>query len=823
MKNATVPNAEPFLCEGLVPNIPEAVGNCFISLFVDIHTVSAKFKFSLLDSICPRYESLCYRQPELPFFLLCLGMGFQETTMYIESKPISIHQQNLVANMECPRPQLRRPPILLDQSSSSSLRGMERAIPSFQSFVKRTPPVPSKEKPLPSVPQDDTRYSTQSASTDSRRSSSIYSRTVSQWASTPLSWQSRDFASSDMFLQPSLYSLSTPELIPDTTKIVESNMTFLQPRAYAPLLRSPSPSPSPSVMHPSSRNGLELDFEDHRLSNLLPPAESWKQLAYHHVKTVSLDKEFATAQAPNTQIVLPEGMRASAAAKNHMIMLRKSQSSEGLDIPKAQSPRDYYQLPSWSSHAALAYNQRDSKLSDGCFGTNSYTRAAVTPVAVQQSRRGDMRPFKNNVSNTSEEDYEDRGRARGRSRFDVELVIVDTPADDRPVPGRPADNAALISAAECLAREYHKLLPLNNSSPVRKGKDSTLDGRDVKLAPQPLFFNPRQISKQRIDNYQRERFRGNMAYQLPFRRDDYSSPASLRRNDLSLAYAFPLKLSLAPDSTRSNSTIDSIPISPPPAISRTADPSLPRPSYKKPSLHSPKPSNLSPGKPRKASVDDSNRFSALYPKAGSPTHSSGGKRQKTSTTTTPPLPGATVVATRAEAEAAFNSKEPVVILDYSRKANHKHKNSGNSGDSINKHNLKNPLNAVGEKMSLLTSVFQHSPNKRAENRSPSTVHWPRVSTSLTDGPRAPTLTISPPIIRHVDTPKPAVVEDNKKLIAEPSGFSMQKRPSLFAHVIDHRRASKANRRREELKKTIRMVPEEYSSQHSGRGGAHQWV
>ena len=65
----------------------------------------------------------------------------------------------------------------------------------------------------------------------------------------------------------------------------------------------------------------------------------------------------------------------------------------------------------------------------------------------------------------------------------------------------------------------------------------------------------------------------------------------------------------------------------------------------------------------------------------------------------------------------------------------------------------------------------------------------------------------------ISAPQPisaAEAYDPARLQAMSSGPShaAKKRPSIFAGIKDHKRESKANKRREDLKKTIKMVPVE---------------
>ncbi|KAG9859405.1 hypothetical protein KCU68_g145, partial [Aureobasidium melanogenum] len=241
--------------------------------------------------------------------------------MFIDSKPTSLFSgashssRSSFAEMEHPKTQLRRPPAALNPSSSSlSLNGFENSAPSFQSFIRRTP-TPNSEKPLPPVPIGETP---ETSPISIRRTSSIYSRTVSQYAPTPESWRDEERLVPTFFLQPSVYSLSTPELILEDTP-----RSTVPPRPCAPLITSPSPSPSrtSTPSPPPDRFWQE---------KLLPPSPQMLRIATQHIRTVSLDKAKATLRSPGVQPLLPEEMRALAAAKkaNQQHIIRGSRSFE---------------------------------------------------------------------------------------------------------------------------------------------------------------------------------------------------------------------------------------------------------------------------------------------------------------------------------------------------------------------------------------------------------------------------------------------------------------------------------------------------------------
>lgn len=793
--------------------------------------------------------------------------------MYIEPLPVSVFLHQAMVAVESPRPLLRRPPEILNQPSSSSLRGMEMTAPSFQAFIKKTPPV-GQEKPLPPVPRSEALVR---PFLKSRRTSSVYSRTVSQWAPTPESWKSRDLAASGIFLQPSIYSISTPELVVDDSK-TEQIVTTLLPRAYQPLISTPSPSPSPSLANTSLTELSVASTEEHvqgrRPSTLLPPP--WRPAGHsiftspNQVRTVSLSTARAAQHAPGARYLFPEEMRALAAEKARKGALHKSRSFEmigAMNIAPVSpllpsSPADYGYWPvgkvdrspiriiaqphQWAQPPVVKFKLRDSKLSDKYFGMDPIIRAAVAPIATQQPRNSittlEMHSSRKE-SSEEEHDYENRGRLR--SPLTASLSSPDYDHYNGLSSGTDVDNASVISEADRLAKEYHDLLPAQDfQSPKKK---SSFDGRDIKLAPQPLFFNPRQVSKQRIEQYNRTRNGSMLAYDSSGRRSERAGPPSRRRND-SPPSTFPMKLSLTPDSTRSHSTSGSIPISPPVNPMHKTESQQP-PARKKPSLFSNILSSSSV-KPYRLSIDDSAQTPPFYTDQYAIQHKTLDKSDATSSppflspvgatviatkaeaktvfdvkstsSLSFPSPGATVVATRAEAETAFAPRSPIDAEAFrNHKSKHKHKTSDSSGTSSHRA-AKNPLTHMGGKMASLGNAIHRSSHWTPTMAS---LHFGR-SASPGDGPRTPKLSISPPMIQTISKPLP-ILDDNKGVLRETSSLAAQKRPSLFAHVVDMRRESKAIKRREELKKSIRLVPESVAegqvSQSGRQGGAHDWL
>lgn len=657
------------------------------------------------------------------------SISIQTGKMYIDSQPASLHARAaaaaaMAAEMESPRPRLRRPPTILNLSSSSSLRGMEMADPpsppAFQAFVKRTPPV-DQDKPLPPAPRIETPSQSKFAPAR-KRTSSVYSRTMSQWAATPVSWRSRDFAASDMFLQSPVYSLSTPELVVDEQPKQDAIHTLLQPRAYQPLIQSPSPTPSLSYaemattpLTEKSAVSLNRPYAEHRASELLPLSEPTPILSSHHVKAVSLDKTRAVANGTylfdedSKGSVADEARTRKAIRKSRSMagfgdlvmekmrsrdssMLRTTLYSEWQDYGELNSPSSNLIQPSpWIEPSVIKFKIRESKLSDKYFGVDPIDRSAMAPVVRQQLplrkssiledswqgyHKADIPPRISDSPSpwdehgrrlSIEEDYEDRGRARVSSTL-VSPQSSNLLSHERPPLIPEPTNASVISEAERLAQEYHDLLPRHTVAMQTKilqtARQISPDGHDISMAPKPLFFNPRQVSKQRSEQYNRER---NNSFLSASASPSYSTPDSRSNNRWrkpSPTQGFPLKLCLTPESTRSQSTSGSIPISPPFSPSpRRLQPS-PVQKTKKPSIFANiiSPASISTKSPplQRTSMDDSNRSSSFYPRVDAYGYdhikSPRNKKDKSVRGGSPMPPvGAMVVATRAEAEAAFQT------------------------------------------------------------------------------------------------------------------------------------------------------------------------
>ena len=216
---------------------------------------------------------------------------------------------------------LKRPPYTNTETSSSSLSGLEQTVMPFRDFVKHTPPL-EEDKPLPPTPLQVRRSSLgestwassrEASSSRPRRSSSVYSRTVSQWIPDSPVWSASDLADNPLpalppeLLRPIAYSASTPELIE-----TPPDGLLLQPRTYQPLLTTPSPTIS---RHTTPSPGPEPLQEERKFSMLLPTAVDAVDIPKSHLRTVSLEKAKATAGAPGAEHLLPRRCERSRKAR----------------------------------------------------------------------------------------------------------------------------------------------------------------------------------------------------------------------------------------------------------------------------------------------------------------------------------------------------------------------------------------------------------------------------------------------------------------------------------------------------------------------------
>ncbi|KAF2221985.1 hypothetical protein BDZ85DRAFT_283111 [Elsinoe ampelina] len=352
--------------------------------------------------------------------------------------------------MYSPQPVSKKPPGVLKYTSSETRDTSQHSIPSFQSFIKSTPPLQDAQKPLPPNPPANSTTADQETSQLRRRSSSVYSRVIDQWAATPESWTSSPMSS------PIKSSASTHQYSLDNGEI-------LQPTVFRPA-------------KPEWDNGHDSGIQ---LSTFKPVSES------------SFDKPEDVKVGPNEKTVtllLPEEWRQKAANNKSIhsdISNHKDTSDE--DDEALKSPGsvrfDLQNMVAYAKQKPL--NMPQTSYSD------PYLRYA-------DAYRKD--------SDSSLLSYEARGRTTSRQYSAPQTPIrYGPPNEDGALAPR------VPSEAERLAHMYHAVLrdqslhSSRNSSTYSRS-DSPDTRTHMKMIPQPLFHNPRTISDHRAREYSAPRF-----------------------------------------------------------------------------------------------------------------------------------------------------------------------------------------------------------------------------------------------------------------------------------------------------------------------------
>ncbi|KAI6864520.1 hypothetical protein KC338_g5401 [Hortaea werneckii] len=556
--------------------------------------------------------------------------------MYIDSKPVSLYARTQDWKMPSPQPRdsssVKRPPILKNGSSSSSLRGMEQSVPSFQTFIKRTPP-PDHLKPLPPTPlRPHQRASSfdsgisQCPSSSGRRSSSVYSRTVSQWDPEwdsqpeevpevpPLpDWRSADFADQDtnLLLRPIAYSASTSQLLEKTPQQDQqpiSQPQLLEPRAYRPLIVTPSPTASASPSRattPSPRPS-----SDSRPSILLPPPPASAQVPKKHLRTVSLEKAQELIQAPGAVHLLPEELRAQQTLTRKTTRSQEPMrmvSREGFDagtVPSLEFPTS---LPSpvlptlideYGRERLLA-SPRESRVPLFSYEMPSpplpppageWKATGFAFRAPERFKGGHGRAVsREKFVQTPRFDQtdEDRGRARIRGSRTLSygnyIPSSGRERESRIGEGEEYEDQLAKDEALRIAQDYHFLLREEqqeryrqpSSSPAASRGSETDDVRvQMKMVPQPLFhakpWSGTHLRRESADNDFSSRSsvqsKSERISPSPFHlRSGSGASLSSSRGSSDGHGSFPLRLSTTPPPrpSRGSSTSGTTPISPP--------------------------------------------------------------------------------------------------------------------------------------------------------------------------------------------------------------------------------------------------------------------
>lgn len=688
----------------------------------------------------------------------------------------------------------RLPPLQRNESSSPSLFGMDRSIPNFQDFVRRLPSADSS-KPLPPVPLAPRRVSSgwpaRSRSPSAygnrrgRRASSVYSRTASMWQDDTISFSSADFADEPMpplpTLQPLAYSLSTPQL----GQVLQRNDSH-EPRTYSPLIGTPSPATSRGRTPSPSRH----------VSGSVPHGSP--ESAGKKVRTVSLEQARRNMEAPGAVHLLPEELRARA------IKRRRSDKLLRMDSVDIFSPINPPQTP---DPPTLIDHQGRRRSIAAAFQNSS--RLTKTPgVEVATGKLPYQTSFKVGFGPERHMDFhgvcepEERGRARERT--DCASRLHKRRSEGKRGMGSINANSAPI--------QYRSLVPDHPAarSPSSGYHDTDSDDsikNRMKLIPHPLFRTkpPAKLPGAII---------GHSHGHRDLRGRRYSG-----RSSKSSRGSFPFGFSRSPSSLhRRRSTSGSIPISPPTGISAHWQGT---------------PNERHSGSPFRYGSDGS-RDSAYYPSVTS-------KKTKmihpdmTFPPNVPPSPPADITSiylngsgSRSNGSSSFNRTES--LGDKSRVS-----------DKAGKRQLfSRAARTAAKYVDLFTKPPAHSPTQQQPSHpypEPSSPHllpspvsprsqhlgWSSKTKSAFDEARvslqspqlmSPPRTPSGPIYEHIAAPARPL--DETKIGLRENESPPRGMTSMLGGMLDGWMEGRAEKRREELKKIISVVPG--STTHNGGAG-----
>ncbi|GIZ43648.1 hypothetical protein CKM354_000686500 [Cercospora kikuchii] len=384
------------------------------------------------------------------------------------------------------------PPLLSKTSSSSSLRGLEKNIPPFQTFLLRTPPLEhNHDKPLPAPPIQAPRSD---ASSERRRSSSVYSRTPSNWAPDSVSsWQTDDLQGDIRMPERSIaYSSSVPDL---KAISVESDTpaVLLEPRAFDPLLTSPTVSTIVSDNSPSASRPATTLLP--QLEKPISPAKS--------INTISLAEAKEAINSPGAQRLLPEELLARTMSKTKSMLHSRATSADPFGMRAVSSSTEYPisatfvdrqgRTRSITTPPAIASHPVEYPLP-----------APYSPLPSVNAFHVGSGPARDMVPPTptviSQPEYEGRNvhepqRERNKPSFDLSAHNI-PPSPETFVPD--AYRFQLGDEPKSAAEEYHTALAQNYRQPNfdTTGYDSDDSiRRHMKMIPQPLFSGKDRVQK----------------------------------------------------------------------------------------------------------------------------------------------------------------------------------------------------------------------------------------------------------------------------------------------------------------------------------------
>lgn len=757
--------------------------------------------------------------------------------MYIEARPLSTYQptpgwsipplspgklkqpptRSAAPPSSSPNPRSRTPPqrpqLLGSGSSSSSLSGLEQTVPSFQSFVKRTPSKDSN-KPLPPTPSLAAKRS-EGSLIDSyfRRSSSIYSRSPSEWDTESISgWQieQEPEVGPPLLLQPVAYSVSTPDL-----SYKNDAPPLLEPRVFSPLLISPSPTVSTftvdrveSVHEPEPMPNVASKARQPRSphQSLMPPNRP-------KAETISLEKAKQALKAPGAVPLLPEELRAQALKKTRSQGHIREVRLDSIDIfaagGKGPQPPPLATLidPQGRKRALLTPPIETATPAEEYPFLNIEAIAAKSAVPYAKAFHVGDGPVRSMAPPVA--------HARTVSREHVGLFPQDNDSDvsrGRQKQRRLSHNAG---QADTVAQAYHSLLTQQQTRQASQSSGWSSDDSvrmRMKMIPQPLFQ-----SKQIPGSRQPGGLSSSQSlFSVPgsHRRGGSDSSASSKRST-----GFHLRLS-PPTSTRTSSITGMIPISPP-------DDHNPRRSR-------PAPIDTDAGKQQKTQtlklpkskshLSRNKSHDAFYPrflrmKSSKKEAQKRAEDLKQAMQPGKPLLAADIVALKLKTPDSTPNTSPLANSPSLARTT----SIGSTSDkgrrpiwervakNVAKGRRRSSNQAHDSTQKMSPGAFAPSPDSPhlfpspVQNTTLPMLGWTDSTKSRFDKAVTPTHSPIRSNFTHVIGP-PKPLDDSGDELA---GLQSSRRPTLIGNVLDSWRENKAQKRREDLKRMIKVVgPEE---------------
>ncbi|KAM3419958.1 hypothetical protein BST61_g3274 [Cercospora zeina] len=496
--------------------------------------------------------------------------------MFVDDRPLSVFPPTQGWNLYQPvpkkppidspssslshtEPKTSAPPLLSKSSSSPSLQSTEKNIPPFQTFLLRTPPLErNHDKPLPTPP---VQPPTSESSSDRRRSSSVYSRTPSQWAPESVaSWQTDDLQEDVRVPErPIAYSSSVPDLnmVADALGVPNA---LLEPRAFAPLLTSPTVS---TIMSDTS------PFASRPATTLLPHLEAAISPA-HSINTIPLVEARESIHSPGAQRLLPEELLAQTMSNTKSTLHSRTTSADFFGVRALSSPIEdpmsttlvdgQGRTRSITTPPAISSQQPEFS-----FPAPQRQLPAVNAFHVGSGPARDMAPPATTVSNDPaalprHEGEKENETQPGSKKLSLDLSKYNIPASPETFVN-DAYRFELGDEPKTAAEEYHTLLAQEDKQPHfdTTGYDSDDSiRRHMKMIPQPLFYGKNRVQKSTSQRKSSSASR-------------YSSSQNSVASSGRGSNSFDLRLSTSTAGSRharGSSGFGEIPISPPPQQSR---------------------------------------------------------------------------------------------------------------------------------------------------------------------------------------------------------------------------------------------------------------